>query len=182
MQTNLKTCLHCGDPISASTTRPRQFCSDAHRKAYSRRRDNGQNLPEPYLRPLSPNHDSQVIDIVDVVCPLSRTPYPRLEEGEQRHLEIDPAGGSWRGSWTSAMTAGLHAAATGDLHLRLGNAKSLAYQMARDISAGQTCDDWILRLNRQAAAEADASYTDAEAPRAKPRHAEGLPRALMPRR
>jgi hypothetical protein len=40
----VNTCLHCGKPITSSTRgRPSKFCSDAHRKAYSRL--NGQNSP-----------------------------------------------------------------------------------------------------------------------------------------
>jgi hypothetical protein len=36
-------CLHCGAPVTTSARgRPSKFCSDAHRKAYSRERLNGQ--------------------------------------------------------------------------------------------------------------------------------------------
>jgi len=75
MDAVVEKCLHCGKPITrAERGRPQRFCTDAHRKAYSRL--NGQNKPKPHHDLKTQNLDSQPIDIVERICPEIRTHTP----------------------------------------------------------------------------------------------------------
>ena len=82
MDAVVEKCLHCGKPITrAERGRPQRFCTDAHRKAYSRL--NGQNKPKPHHDLKTQNLDFQPIDIVERICPEIRTHTPswkRLNE------------------------------------------------------------------------------------------------------
>jgi len=172
MDAVVEKCLHCEKPITrAERGRRQRFCTDAHRKAYSRL--NGQNTPKPHHDLKTQNLDSEPIDIVERICPEIRTHTPSWKRVNECTWKLT------RGSVTAwVMNVGTEAnhprawiARVGDQASNpttLGEAKSLAAQMIRGLPGDREVADPIFFLNKWAALYADQKPQDEEKPYVKP--------------
>jgi hypothetical protein len=162
----------CEKPVvRCARGRPGKFCCDAHRKAHSRL--NGQNSPKRPVAHKPQNHDHQVIDIIERICPEIRTYTPswkrinectwKLSRGPVTAyvMNVAPTANHPR-AWVARYDDQTSNPTT------LGEAKSIASQMIRCLPGDRMVDDQIFFLNKWAALFADQRAEDEEKPYVEP--------------